>query len=78
MKYKAFYWTLTLLFFFIWVVLSYFYSEPIKWWSIYSPNYSSTDPYYPMISWYKVTFIALLSLAGSYILYRIIILLKYK
>jgi len=67
---KTLFWILSVCSFLIWCVISNLYSEPIDWWSIYSANHSTTDPYYPMISWTKITYIILICLGFSYAVTR--------
>lgn len=68
---KTLFWILSIFSFLIWCVISNLYAEPIDWWSIHSANHSTTDPYYPMISWPKITYIVLICLGFSYAICKV-------
>lgn len=76
MKNKTWFWALSALLYLAWLSVSHFVSVPGDWWSMYTSNASTTDPFYPMPSWSQLLFFALVALGVSYLVLAVIRLFK--
>lgn len=64
------YWTLVLLFYLLWLMISHQYPEP-SWWSIFTSDRSTHTPLTEHISLVKISFTVLIFLGVAYFLNRV-------